>query len=982
MFLLLCQAAAANAQYRIDAWGTDKGLPQNSVTAILQTRDGYLWLGTFGGLVRFDGLKFTVFEGGSGSGLRSNRILALFEDRAGALWIGTERGGVTRYANGAFTTYTEQDGLPFDNVWSISEDPQGRLWFGTSRGLAVYEQGRITAYTTNNGLPSNQIFRIAGDRDGTVWIATAEGLLRYRDGRFVTEYDKHNGLPQSFVSAMHVGIDGSVWLTTSAAGLVRIHSGHVTTYTTAAGLPSDHLSAILEDRHGHLWIGSDRGLIRFDPASGAQQLIADGLSDRAIMALAEDREGNIWAGTSIGGLDRLKTGTVTAFGRDEGLPGDGVVPIVGDTEGTMWIGMTCGGLVAYRGGAFRTYTTRDGLPNDCVWSLLPARDGTLWAGTWGGGLAHFVHGRFTTYSPSNSGLSNATVLALHEDRSGALWIGTADGLNRFAGGTFTVMRRRDGLVHDDVRFITEGRDGSLWIGTSGGASHFKDGRFTNYTAAEGLSHNFVRAIYESDDGVIWFGTYGGGLDRLEGGRMTHFSTKNGLFENIVSTILEDGRGNFWMTGNKGISRVSRRDLDAVARGLAPSVTAVAYGVADGMKSSECNGGGQPAGWKDRDGVLWFPTARGIARIDPRSVAAPAPAPPVMIEDLTVDRTARGLTGEIDIPARAGSVEIRYTALNFSNPEQVRFRYRLAGLDEAWTDTGTRRSITFSHLPPGRYSFVVTAANPEGVWNAAGAAIHLRIVPPFYRTWWFASLLVAAVAASIFAVYERRIQTLTRASRAQERFSRRLIESQEGERKRIAAELHDSLSQTLAIISNRALLSLETPDNHQRALDQMEEIAAAAGHALAEVKEISYNLRPYHLDRMGLSKALEAMLDKVLSGRGIHVRADIDALDGLLSSEAEINLYRIAQEAANNIVKHASATEVVVTVRRRPGSITMAIQDNGVGFAPGGGQQAGGFGLLGIVERARLLGAEPEIESAPGRGTTVRIEVAVKTPHAW
>jgi len=976
--LLFLNAAAAGAQYRVDSWGTDRGLPQNSVTAVLQTRDGYLWLGTFGGLVRFDGVKFTVFEGGGSTGLRSSRVLTLFEDRAGALWIGTERGGVTRYANGIFTTYTERDGLPFDNVASIHEDGAGRVWFATTRGLAKLEAGAITAYTTSSGLPSNEIWRVAGDRDGNVWIATREGLVRHVDGRFVTEYSVHNGLPRAFIAGIGAGRDGSLWLATSSAGLVRILAGKVSTYTTEDGLPSNKLSAIMEDRAGRLWIGSDRGLSRMSPASGEQLLVTreHGLSDRGVLSLAEDREGNVWAGTNTGGLNRLKTGIVTAFGRADGLPGDAVVPIVEDLHGALWIGMTCGGLVRYQHGGFRTYGVADGLPNDCVWSLLAGRDGSVWLGTWGYGLSHFKDGRFTTYSASNSALSNGTVLALHEDSAGALWIGTANGLNRLANGVFTVYRRRDGLVHDDVRFVTAGRDGALWIGTSGGASRFKDGRFTNYTTANGLSHDFVRAIHETDDGVVWFGTYGGGLDRLEAGRMTHITTEHGLSENIVSRILEDDRGHFWMTGNKGISRVSRRALDDVAAGRARSIVTIVYGVADGMISSECNGGGQPAGWKDRGGILWFPTARGVVKIDPRQVIANSAAPPVLIERVLVDGAPRAPTGELDIPARTSTVEIQYTGLSFSAPDQVRFRYKLEGLDEAWSDAGTRRWVNFSHLPPGRYSFVVTAANAGGAWNAAGAAIRLRIVPPFYRTWWFVTLVSAAGAALVFAGYERRIRRLTRAKQAHEAFSRRLIESQEGERKRIAAELHDSLSQTLAVIKNRALLSLQTPDDHRRALEQLDEIVEAAAHALDEVRDISYNLRPYHLDRLGLAKAIEAMLDKVLVPRGIRVRTDIDALEGVLSSEVEIGIYRIAQEAVNNIVKHAAATDVSVTIRRQDGSVAMTIRDNGAGFTADAARRAGGFGLIGIAERARLLGTEPVIDSAPGRGTTLRIAIAV------
>jgi signal transduction histidine kinase len=354
------------------------------------------------------------------------------------------------------------------------------------------------------------------------------------------------------------------------------------------------------------------------------------------------------------------------------------------------------------------------------------------------------------------------------------------------------------------------------------------------------------------------------------------------------------------------------------------------------------------------------------------------APPVMIEQVSVNGAPRDLSRhELDVPPGSSAVEIHYTGLSFSAPEQVRFRYKLAGLDDEWTEAGTRRSVTFSHLPPGRYAFAVTAANADGVWNETATRIGLRVVPPFYRTSWFAILMFLGMGALAFAVHERRVRRLKRAKAAQEEFSRRLIESQEAERKRIAAELHDSLSQTLAVIKNRALRSLQTPGDPQRALDQMGEIVEAATHALDEVKEISHDLRPHHLDRLGLTKAIEAMLDAVLVSRGIRVSTEIDALDGVLAAGVEINVYRIAQEAVNNIVKHAAATEVRVAIRRQGRSIGITIEDNGRGFVPGAAPSAGpgGYGLLGIAERARLLGTEPVIQSAPGRGTTLRLTLA-------
>jgi signal transduction histidine kinase/streptogramin lyase len=806
-----------------------------------------------------------------------------------------------------------------------------------------FRDDRFTTYTTRDGLPNDYVFSLTVEPDDTLWVGTDVGLARYRDNRF-------------------------------------------TTFTTADGLVNNTTHAVYRDRAGRIWAGSSEGVSRIDPAGGiAIYTKADGLSENIIDCIFEDREGNIWVGTNNGGLNRLKPRALRRFGRADGLPGENIVPIAQDAQGDIWIGMTCGGLVRYdpAAGTFTTVADLKGTPSSCIWSLLPARDGSVWLGTWGGGLTHRVDGGLTTYTRANSGLVDDAVLALYEDRGGAIWIGTLAGLSRLKDGAFQSWRARDGLVADDVHFITEDRQGAIWIGTSGGVSRLQNGTFTNYTTAQGLSYDQVRAIHETADGAIWIGTYGGGLNRLKSNIFTRYTTRNGLAENVVSRILEDDAGNFWMSGNTGIYRVRRQELDDLADGKTTTITSTAYNVADGPRSNECNGGGQPAGWKLRDGTLWFPTARGVVTIDPRRVTSNPFPPPVVIEQVLVDRRAQeGFDQGIEVRPGASELEIHYTGLSLTSPEQVRFRYRLAPLDDQWIEAGTRRTAYYSHVPPGRYNFTVLASNGDGVWNATGARLMVRFVPAFYQTWWFLVFVTVASASVVLLIYEGRIKRLTRAREAQEEFSRRLIASQEHERKRVAAELHDSLSQTLVVIKNRALLSLETPENPQRALDQMDEIADAVTDAIDEVKEISYNLRPYHLDRLGLTKAIDAMIDKVAATDSVRFTKVLDSVDDVFPKEAEINVYRIVQECVTNIVKHADATEACVTVRRNNGFVDVSIRDNGKGFVPPhGSSEARGFGLIGIAERARLFGGEPQIQSAPGQGTTIHMTLDVHATHA-
>jgi signal transduction histidine kinase/sugar lactone lactonase YvrE len=973
------QAAPPDDRYIFDSWGTEEGLPQTSVNSIVQTPDGYLWLATYGGLVRFDGVRFTVFDSENTPALESNRITTLFADRDGGLWIGAEGSGLTLLRGGAFTAYTERDGLPSDSIGAIMQDRRGDLWLASGGGVIRRDGGgRFTLYSTQDGLPDKVVRALTEDSEGNVWVGTRRGLARLNaEGRF-DAFTRADGLPGEHVTALCPAREGGVWVGT-IQGLARFDGRAFTAYTKADGLPDSPVARVLEDRAGDLWVGTtDAGLARLRGGAFVRFGEGEGLADEEVRAVAQDAEGNLWVGTNTGGLTRLKKGRVVSYTREDGLPADSVVPITEDLEGNLWVGATCGGLIRFRDGEFKAYTERDGLPHGCVWSLYAdATDRSLWIGTWDGGLTRFHEGRFTTYSSSNSGLSNNVVFAVHRDRAGALWVGTGDGLNRFEGGRFTVYRTEDGLAGNAVRFITETRDGALWFGTTGGLSRLRDGRFTSYTTAEGLSHNFVRAVHEDADGALWVGTYGGGLNRLRDGKFVRYSVSEGLFDNVVSRIIEDARGNLWMSGNRGVFRVSRRELNELAEGKRGSVTSVSYDVSDGMASRETNGGGQPAGWRARDGRLWFPTVKGLVTIDPERVAANELPPPVAIERLLFDRAPVTPAPGVELPPGRGDLEVHYTALSFVAPEKVQFRYRLEGYDEDWVEAGARRVAYYTQLPPGEYRFRVIASNNDGVWNTEGASVGLALRPPFWRTWWFLWLASAAFAGLLLLAYRRRVAQLERARAAQEAFSRRLIESQEKERKRIAAELHDSLGQNLLVIKNRALLALNAPGDG-KAAEQLNEISATASEAIDEVRQIAHDLRPYQLDSLGLTKALRSLLKRAGDSSGIKFSAEIAPIDNLFSKEDEINLYRIVQECVSNIVKHSRATEARVTVARDERGVVLSVRDDGRGFDPAARDAAArrGFGLTGISERARMLGGKQVVRSAPGGGTTVVIKIAL------
>ena len=979
------------SMYLHDVWTTENGLPQNDVTQLKQTRDGYIWLGTNGGLIRFDGLRFTIFDSGNTPELRSNRILSLVEDRDGTLWIGTQNGGLTSYSRGKYKTYTTKDGLPDDSIFSIAADRQGNLWLSPG-GLLRLTDGRFTLYTTRDGLPSDGSGTLHAAPDGSLWFRSGDFIMRFHEGRF--ERYGIKDLPRDWnskVSSMAVAGDGSVWVSTEY-GLIILQNGNTTVIKpdrnpNSTGLPSLLVVSIYEDRAGNLRLLTPSGLAHYQegkvvldtPIPELSRLISSHWSVRSIM---EDREGNLWLGMGVIGLHRFRPRQVTAYTAETGLSDQGFIPITGDGAGGLWLGspdFIDVSLYHFQDGKFTPYHIKA-----LTRSLYRDQAGTLWIGT-NKGLYRLYNGQLITEHPLNPELRDTVVEAIYEDRAGNLWVGTGrdeaqDGaLYRLKDGVTGKYQMSDGLVANDVRFITEDRQGALWVGTTRGMSRLKDGQFTNYTIEQGLSNNFVREIHEDADGTLWVGTYGGGLNRFKDGRFTAITSKHGLFDNIVSRILEDDHGNFWMSGNRGIYRASRKELNDFADGRLSTVTSISYGVADGMKINETNGGAQPAGWKTPDGTLWFPTIKGVVAIDPDNLNRLPP--PVYIEQVLIGQTPVDVQQPIEVRSGQGDLEIHYTGLSFVAPEKVRFKYKLEGYDRDWVDARERRVAYYTNISPGTYTFRVMAANNDGVWSTQDATIQVVVIPPFWRTWWFISFCVFAIAAVAFLLYRRRVRQFERARVAREAFSRQLIESQENERKRIAAELHDSLGQELLIIKNRAALGLKLLGDADRTKEQIEQIAGTASQAITEVRQIAYNLRPYHLDEIGLTKSLEELVERVVGSCPVSFAASIDYIDDLYGPDAAIGLYRIVQEGINNVVKHSGASEAKLLISRSAREVEVLIVDDGTGFIPAGDAvRRPGLGLTGLTERARILGGTLSIESTPGRGTVLKLRIPIQDGH--
>jgi signal transduction histidine kinase len=965
--------AGVFGRYQQANWQERDGLPQNTVLAISTTRDGYVWMGTYEGAARFDGVRFTLFNPSNTTGIGNSQVTSLLERRDGDLWLGTYGGGVSRLSAGRFAQYATRDGLSSDFTTCLFEDHAGTLWIGTDGGgVNAFSGGRFTPYTIAQGLPSNLVRAIVDDGNGGLFVGTNRGIARIAGGR-VRGYEGRADLAQANVSTLARSPDGSLWVAAMSGELYRVDAHGVTRFVPRHGLANDPVESLFADAEGRMWVGTTNdGLFNCAEDRCEHYTAADGLPGGRVPVIAQAADNGVWLGTD-GGLVRLGTPRFTVYTERDGLASDFIGSILPDRAGSVWV-ETRRGLSRFANGAFRIMTPTDGVP--------PGRTRTIAAGAngfpliyTGAGLARWTGDRFVPVSDVAE-VPWDRVIDLLEDRSGTLWVGIHDGgLMRIRGGQVTSLTKRDGLADDSVLTLFEDRAGSVWVGTlRGGASRIAGGRITSWSTADGLPANHVKTFYQDAAGTLWIGTHGGGLARFKDGKFGTISARQGLYNDDIFRILEDGDANLWMNCNTGIWRNSLRQLNDVADGRRASVESFAYGTADGMLSRE-GVGGKLAGGKAPDGSLWFPTIKGIVVIDPRHRNSESPR--VLIEGIAIDREPMQIAGLVRVTPGQENLEIQYTGLSWSRPQAIRFRYRLIGLDRDWVEAGARRTAYYSHVPPGAYTFTVTADNGEGVWNQAGKSLTIVVLPRFYQTWWFRTAVASSLMAVAWSSWRYRIGQMRRAQVAQQEFSRQLIESQERERQRIAAELHDSLGQNLLVVKNRAMLGAlsEQGDEGRR---QFAEIEATVAQTLEEVRAISYNLRPHHLDQLGLTTTIRAMLEKVAESSGTRMVGDLDDLDGVFTHDQEITIYRIIQESVNNVVKHARAREAHVAVRSHEHHVEITIRDDGRGFASGVSTAgtSGGFGLKGLAERVRMLGGAYTIDSGPGRGTTVTVRIGV------
>lgn len=972
-------------QYIYQDWQVEDGLPQNSVFAVEQTRDGHLWLGTQEGLVRFDGIDFTVFDRSRVKNLSSHVISVLLEDRSGVLWLGIEQGGLARYENGTFQQFTVADGLPPGGVRALFEDRDGNIWIGTvGGGLSRYDGSSFTRYTTEQGLGGDVVLAIDLDRDGSIWVGTNGGLSTYLDGNWTT-FTTDDGLPGGEVWSLQATSAGALWIGTNR-GVTRLRGGTFLEYPNLKGSCGGTVSDLLQDRAGTLWIATlESGVCRVNEERVQVFNRQTGLSHNQVRALYEDREGNIWIGTDGGGLNQLRQGKFAVLGTPEGLSDDVVYAVFEDRDGAIWIGTESGGLNRYHDGRFTHYSSEQGLESDFILSLHQDRQGALWAGTYDAGLCRLTGGRFQCRGTAG-GLASDFVRAIFEDSRGVLWIGTDAGLHRLEDGQMDLYTTDDGLDDASITSILEDESGALWIGTWNGLSHIREDQVIAAAAADLHISEPVLALHEDGDGILWIGTWGGGLCRVKSADITCYRAADGLFDDSVIQILEDDAGFIWIGSNKGISRIAKEQFDAYDQRKISKLSPTVYDEHDGLRSREVNGGTQPAALKSTNGHLWFSTLRGVAVIDPLAINQNRVRPPVVLEDVLIDGKLAILDSIRSIPPGSRKFEFRYSGLSYVSSGQVSYQFRLEPYDDEWIQAGARRQAFYTNLPAGEYTFRVRAINSDGVVSEHDATLSFYVEPRIYETGWFFLLCVITLLLIAGGVYRLRTRHLKARQRALSRLvDERTRELQERkvelerlnqnleeevqrqldvfmkERVRYENELitardraeesarlkasilsnvsHEIRTPLTAIMGYSHILGEEAPADHQEFVSYISDNAKRLLETLDSILELSEfesgEEVDVHLEQVDLGELMKkvaaefkpAAVKKGLTfetsncGERIYVEADAGAIE------------KVARKIVENAVKFTHNGTVQVEIGRNGRRAYFLVRDTGVGISP-------------------------------------------------
>jgi len=943
----------ALAGYTRHVWQASDGLPEQTVQAFAQTPDGFLWIGTSGGLVRFDGVHFLIFDRQNTPAIHENSIFCLMVSRDGALWMGTEGGGVVRLSGGRFESWTTKQGLSNDFVRALFQDASGTVWAGTDNGLMQFAQGRFQRVDGTAAIPELSVHSIYQDRAGRLWAGGFRLACIERGAARI--YSLGAAFSQNQVKSITQTEDGTLWVGT-VAGLDSMAPGQ-DQFRPVRGIVST-VRNLRQTSDGVLWIGTiGQGVFQMRDGRITHLLAPAYLPSNTVLSFFEDGEHNFWVGTQTGMLRLTRSAvSIVAFP----TPSDSDFgTIYQDRDGSLWVASDR--LFQLKDGAF--VPEKLSLPNGVhVRNVFRDRSGALWVGTDGSDLFRIANGRAEHFATLNSFIR---VIAQAQD--GSMWVGTDGGLNHIVSlngkQTIHIYYVGIGLAYPSIRSLLIDHNGDLWVGTDRGINHMRGDSFLNDAAVAPLAQMKVWAIHEDSDGSIWFGTRDNGLYRLHDGKLAHFTVDDGLAGNAIYQILEDSVGHLWMSGPNGISLVNRHELDSQADSFSRHLALTFYSTADISGNTEIYGGTQSSGSIAAAGDVWFPTNLGPIHILPSERRSLQP-PPLSIQTVTADGRPQSMAGSISLRPGNGRLEFNFTPIRLGSQDGLRFRYMLEGFETNWSAPTAARSADYTNLPAGHYRFraqVFDAGNPRAV-SEASIAIEQR--PFFYRTWWFISACLLLVALLIYVIYQYRLRQV-----------RARFEAVLEERSRLAREMHDTVIQGCTGVS--AVLEALAMDRAQEGADTslMDFARQQLRGTIDEARDAVWNLRK-ESDAGSLGEKLESMTRQVSGEFQVPVAWSLNGTPFAVTEPVAHDILMVAREAVYNSMLHGHPARVDVALNYKSGELVLNLDDDGCGLDPQQIEKGSGhhFGLVGMRERIARSGGKFRLTSTPGKGVHIEARI--------
>jgi signal transduction histidine kinase/ligand-binding sensor domain-containing protein len=956
------------------------GLPSNHVTALCQDSRGFLWIGTDEGLSVYDGEAFRTYT--TADGLVNAYVTAVIESKEspGTMWIASIADGLTRCKDGVFTAIR----FPSDSLrtfaGNIAEDRQGTLWSVTSKGVFRLAADSLRSF------PIHPPELIGGNdvvvaSDGRIWFGVNHRVYIYSPLERRTGVIELDLRPNAYINRVMMDREGDIWISANDSSLRRfVGERLVATWRSGAHGIVDQL---VLDRHGELWMTTFTGVLRipkknFPDGIPIAYTRSNGLQDNIFNPILEDREEIIWFGGWSSGLYKVPEKNVAALDLTNNILG------FPDSVGHLWL--------LNHHGVWECKKEGNGALSAFDHQLLPEGSGMkvlfVRPDTRGRMWIQFSDSSLRCYSILNSqggpstlrkswtlksgkDFPDALLWTYYIDPRNYLWLSLGNGigvvdLNVSPPKFLALLGKEDKILTSSVRAIYRDSKDNVWFGSfSEGLAQLAGGDLTgkhirHFTTADGLPDNGIRSFAEDDAGKIWIGTRFGGVAIYDGASFHTISIQQGLLSNAVWTMAKDESHHMWLGTGAGMMSISTDNLTELRTSDVMTRERWTVYYSAGTKTV----------WMVRSGEVIAMGEENTARN----------APPVHISKVTINDKSTGIRNGMEFPHDKNNIVIEFIGVSFRGEKSVRYEYRLQGIDSGWSNPTRQRAVTYAALSPGTYTFETIALNSDGIWSSTPASFSFTILPPIWQRWWFRSIGALLFLTVGPFVYYVRVSKLEREKEMQQEFSRRLIESQESERKRIAAELHDSLGQNLLVIQNQALLALDAHPEKPEIQDRLNDISIVTTQTIQEVREIAHNLRPYHLDKLGLTTSINSIIRRISESSKITFTSDVDLIDGLFSKEEDSHIYRIIQEAINNIIRHSQATEASVSVKQHQGKITVRIRDNGRGFAqarnalPTTEESTHGFGLIGLGERVRILNGSLSFGSSPGRGTTLFIDI--------